>query len=81
MSLLGNGITGSVVGGLYPGGGSGAFTPPPSTYPENAQTVTAAAYGPQGGTAKSRVGVGVGSSWVAAAAFGLLVFIWWGLPK
>jgi hypothetical protein len=70
----------SVVGQLY-GGQSSAFTPPPATYPENAQTVTEAAFGPQAaGTGGGRFSAGHKASWVSAGAFVLLAFIWWGLP-
>lgn len=82
--LLGNGITGSVVGGLYagyPGTAQSAFSPPPATYPENSQTVTAAAFGPQGGTAGGGMAPGHKAGLVAALAFGALVFMWFSLPR
>jgi hypothetical protein len=70
----------SVVGQLY-GGQSSAFTPPPATYPENAQTVTEAAFGPQGGGAGGgRFSAGHKASWVSTAALVTLFIIWWGLP-
>lgn len=69
----------SIVGNLYAGNTS-AFTPPPATYPENSQTVTAMAFGPQGGSGGG-VSEGHIASWVAALAFGALLFIWWGLPR
>jgi hypothetical protein len=72
----------SVVGQLYGGSqGGSAFTPPQTTYPENNQTVTAAAFGPQGGAAGGRVAPGHLASWVAAGAFAALFIIWWGLPS
>jgi len=75
---MGSGITGSVVGSLYAGQPS-AFTPPPAAYPEGSQSVTAAAFGPQGGG--EGVGCGHVTSWIAAASFVILVVIWWGLPR
>jgi hypothetical protein len=73
----------SVVGQLYGGGdGASAFTPPQTTYPEGNQTVTAAAFGPQGGgAAGGRFAAGHKASWVATAAFVTLFVIWWGLPS
>ena len=69
----------SVVGTLY-GGQTSAFAPPPATYPENNQTVTAMAFGPQG-SGGDGIGCGHIASWVSVAAFGLLLFIYWGLPR
>ena len=72
----------SIVGQLYGGAGNTAFTPPQTTYPENNQTVTAAAYGPQGGEASGgRFSAGHKASWVATGAFVVLFVIWWGLPS
>ena len=76
---LSTGLTGSVVGGLYPNGSSAA-APTRTAMPEGPTTVAAAAYG--GGAAGSGASnAGVSACLVGAAAIGLLLFMWWGLPR
>jgi hypothetical protein len=75
---MGSGITGSVVGQLYSGNPT-AFTPPPAAYPEGNQSVTAAAFGPQGGG--QAPAIGHWATWIAAASLVVLVCFWWSAPR
>lgn len=75
---LRTGATGSVVGSLY-GGYGGAAVPAASGVPEGPTTITQQAFGvpPAGGTSR----VGLSAAAIGTAALGILVFIWWALPR
>jgi hypothetical protein len=78
---LSTGLTGSVVGGLYgPNGGASSARPTRTAMPEGPSTVTAAAYGGSGG-GSTGPNPGRHATIIGAVALGLLVFIWWGLPR
>ena len=78
---FGTGLSGSVIGGLYRNPGSStAAVPMPNAYPENSSGVTQAAFG-QGAMADGGTTAGLHCTWLGAAAFAALVFIWWGLPR
>lgn len=75
---LGTGVTGSVVGDLY-GGYGPASTPAASGIPEGPATITQQAWGVPGVTHRSNVGLHAHA--LSTLALGLLVFIWWALPR
>lgn len=75
---LGTGVTGSVVGNLYGGYGS-ASVPAASGIPEGPGTITQQAWGVPGAASGPRVGLHAGA--LSTLALGLLVFIWWALPR
>jgi len=74
---LQTGLSGSVVGGLYPGGGTAA-APTRTAVPEGPTTIAQAAFG--GGAGASN-GVGIHATVVGAAALLLLICMWWALPR
>jgi hypothetical protein len=75
---LSTGLSGSVVGGLYPG--QTAAAPMRTAVPEGPAggTVAAAAFG---GADASVSNSGMHSCVIGALAIGLLLFMWWGLPR
>ena len=76
---LQTGLTGSVVGGLYPGGTSSA-APTRTALPEGPTTVAQAAFG--GGAGITGNGnVGMHTVFVGAAALLILACMWWALPR
>ena len=80
---FGTGLGGSVVGGLYGGGGSPASTgqagrPAATSGPTGKPSLMAAAWG-TGAAGQSNAGVLAAA--VSAAAWGGLLFIWWSLPR
>lgn len=75
---LGTGVTGSVVGGLY-GGYGGAAVPAASGIPEGPSTITQQAWGVP--TAGGGSQLGLHAAGIGTLALGLLVFIWWALPR
>jgi len=80
---FGTGVSGSVVGGLYGGGGSPgnvgqAGRPAASSSPTGRPSIMAAAWG-TGEDGSSRAGNI--SALVSVAAWAGLVFIWWSLPR
>lgn len=76
---LSTGLTGSVVGGLYPNGSSAA-APTRTAVPEGPTTVAAAAYG-GGAQGDGSSNAGIAASLVGAVAIAVLLFMWWGLPR
>lgn len=77
---LSTGLTGSVVGGLYgPNGGASAAMPTRTAVPEGPTTVAAAAYGGVGAEGGSNSGMR--ACFIGAAAIGILLFMWWTLPR
>lgn len=80
---FGTGVGGSVVGGLYGGGGSPgsvgqAGRPAASSGPTGRPSLMAAAWGTDS-DGKSRAGNV--AAIVAAASWAGLIFIWWSLPR
>ena len=75
---FGTGLNASVVGGLY-SGATAPPTPSPHAYPEGNTTVTQAAYGVD--SSDGVTSAGLHCAWAGALAFGLLVFMWWSLPR
>lgn len=73
------GLTGSVVGKLFGGGGTTAVAPPRSYVPEGPATVTAAAYGSGGGDSGGNAGMHALIGGIVA--FGLLIGLWVTLPR
>jgi hypothetical protein len=80
MFLRPNGVgaTGSVVGSLY-GGYGGAAVPAASGIPEGPGTITQQAWGVPSPGSGSRIGLHAAA--ISTLALGLLVFIWWSLPR
>lgn len=76
---LQTGLTGSVVGGLYNGGGTAA-APTRTALPEGPTTVAQAAYGGGAGMTGSD-GVGIHATLVGGIAVLLLICMWWALPR
>lgn len=76
--VLGTGVGGSVVGGLY-GGYPPAAVPAASTVPEGPRTITQQAYGVPSVTSGTRIGLHAAG--IGTIALGLLAFIWWALPR
>ena len=80
---FGTGLGGSVVGGLYGGGGSpasmgGAGRPAATSGPTGRPSIMASAWGTgQDGTA----GSGVVAAVVSTLAWAGLIYIWWVLPR
>ena len=72
---LGTGFTGSVFAGGYPG----AAVPAASTVPEGPMTITQAAYGVTGVGGPRKLGLTAAA--IGTAAIGILVFMWWSLPR
>ena len=75
---LQTGLTGSAVGSLY-NGSSSAAAPTRTAVPSGPMTVAQAAYGGPGdggGAATGRHAVIIG-----VIAAGILLFMWWGLPR
>lgn len=70
-------LTGSAVGRLY--GGQSAGSPTRTAVPEGPMTVADAAYGGGGGGGGGRVGTH--AVLVGVIAAGILLFMWWGLPR
>lgn len=75
---MATGLNGSVVGSLY-GGYPGAAVPAASGIPEGPATITQQAFGVPSATRGSRVGLS--ASAIGTVAIGLLIFIWWALPR
>lgn len=73
---LQTGLTGSAVGQLYNGSSAGA--PPRTAVPEGPMTVADAAYGGGSGGGRS---VGTHAVVIGVIAAGILLFMWWGLPR
>lgn len=80
---FGSGLGGSVVGGLYGGGGNpgsagSAAAPAGTSGPTGRPALMAAAWGNSSdpGTVAGPV-----ASWIAAGALAGLVFIYWALPR
>jgi hypothetical protein len=74
---LSTGLTGSVVGGLYP---NGAAVAPPRTGVPEGPSAAAMAYG--GGGASADVSAsGMHACVIGGIALALLIFMWWGLPR
>ena len=73
---LKTGLTGSAVGQLY--NGSSAAGPTRTAVPEGPMTVADAAYGGGGGGGRS---VGTHAVVIGVIAAGILLFMWWGLPR
>jgi hypothetical protein len=77
---LSTGLSGSVVGGLYgPNGGATAAMPTRTAVPEGPTTVAAAAYGGGGGEGVSNSGMH--TCLIGGIAIGILLFMWWTLPR
>ena len=76
---LQTGLSGSVVDGLYPGGGTAA-APTRTAVPEGPTTIAQAAFGGGAGVSASN-GVGIHATVVGAAALLLLICMWWALPR
>jgi hypothetical protein len=74
---LQTGLTGSAVGSLYNGGQS-AGSPTRTAVPEGPMTVAQAAYG---GGGSGGGNCGTHSVIIGVIAAGLLLFMWWGLPR
>ena len=75
---LGTGVSGSVVGDLY-GGYGNASVPAASGIPEGPGTITQQAWGvPSAGGSRN---TGLHAQGISAVALGILVFIWWVLPR
>lgn len=79
---FGTGVGGSVVGGLYGGGGTpgigGAGRPAATSGPTGRPSIMAAAWGTgQDGT----TGSGVVAAVVSTLAWAGLFYIWWVLPR
>jgi hypothetical protein len=74
---LQTGLTGSVVGGLY--GGGGAVSPPRTGVPEG-PSAAAMAYGAGGGQ-EGQSSSGMHACVIGGLAIALLLFMWWGLPR
>ena len=74
------GLTGSVVGRLFGGGGSTAVAPPRTYMPEGPATVSQAAYGSGAGDVAAS-NAGIHALIGGMVAFGLLVGIWVTLPR
>lgn len=75
---LQTGLTGSVVGSLYPGGSAAA--PTRTAVPEGPTTIAQAAYGPGAGGGGSS-NAGVHSCIIGGLAIAVLIFMWWSLPR
>lgn len=73
---LQTGLTGSAVGSLY--GGQSSMAPTRTALPEGPTTVAQAAYG---GPGESTSSVGTHAVAVGVIALGILLFMWWGLPR
>lgn len=78
---LSTGLTGSVVGGLYGpgGGGASAVAPTRTAVPEGPTTVAAAAFGGAGDEGGSSSGMH--TCLIGGLALGILLFMWWTLPR
>jgi hypothetical protein len=77
---LSTGLTGSVVGGLYgPNGGATAAMPTRTAVPEGPTTVAAAAFGGAGSDDGSSAGMH--TCLIGGLAIGILLFMWWTLPR
>lgn len=75
----GLGLTGSAVGDLY--NGSSSVRPTRTALPEGPTTVAQSAYGSGAGPAGSGGSSGLHTLIIGGLALGLLVFMWWGLPR
>ena len=75
---LGNGLSGSVFAGGYPGYAS-ASTPFATTVSEGPSTITQQAYGVPGVSGGGSKGLTAAA--ISTAALAVLVFIWWSLPR
>lgn len=77
---LSTGLTGSVVGGLYgPNSGASAVAPTRTAVPEGPTTVAAAAFGGAGDEGGSSSGMH--TCLIGGLALGILLFMWWTLPR
>ena len=74
---LQTGLSGSVVSGLY-GDGSSSAQPTRTAVPEGPTTIAQAAYGGSGG---STARVGTHATLIGVIALGILICMWWGLPR
>lgn len=74
---LQTGLTGSAVGNLY-NGGTSSMAPTRTAVPEGPMTVAQAAYGGGGGGNGS---CGTHAVVIGVIAAGILLFMWWGLPR
>lgn len=73
---LQTGLTGSAVGSLY--NGSSSVQPTRTAVPEGPMTVAQAAYGGAGGGGGR---CGTHAVVIGVIAAGILLFMWWGLPR
>lgn len=82
---LDTGLTGSVVGNLFPQSGNSSFSssakPARTMLPEGPTTVTGAAFGPGAGGPSGGTNAGMHVTLAGLIAAAVLVFIWWGLPR
>lgn len=82
---LDTGLTGSVVGGLFPNSGQGtspgAARPMRTMIPEGPTTVAGAAFGPGAGGPSMQTSAGLHVAWAGLIAGALLFAIWWALPR
>jgi hypothetical protein len=67
---------------VFAGGFPGAAVPDAAGIPEGPRTIGQRSFGVTlGGGAGGPATAGLGSTMIGAASLGLLIFIWWSLPR